>query len=366
MANLLKGIMTDKGVAKYDFNDLAGSLTIPACPVFPIWLCDSSTNDYTSPMGQYKSTCSLTSDEFLANYWDCYIQDYDDGYTVTKKILGRDESNTYDIYEYTFTPKKYSRTVMLSAGVHPPELPAEFGLAYFMKYVMEKTSVDFKWLRNNVRFKVIPIVQPWGFNQDILSYENVNGVNLNKNWDVDHVWTEDHAFGGAGSNGTEPYSEAETRILVNWVNENAYKADLWIDCHTDSQGQGNGQRIHYVTGCSNSSIRSKIQATQTRITQAYAAAGFFEMGAENTNASASGASAGGFTAKHLYANKYCGIPSLMIEQFTGSPLWGGNASINNGEPDINNYVTMIRAFILAMLEREETVVSGDDFYWYLY
>lgn len=144
MKNLIKGVMTDKGIAKYDFNALAGDLAIPACPAFPIWLCDSSTDDYHSPMGQYKSTCSLTSDEFLANYWNCYIKSYDDGYTVTRRILGRDESNSYDIFEYTFTPKKYSRTVMLSAGMHPPELPAEFGLAYFMKYVMEKNTVDFR------------------------------------------------------------------------------------------------------------------------------------------------------------------------------------------------------------------------------
>lgn len=58
------------------------------------------------------------------------------------------------------------------------------------------------------------MIQPWGFNQDILSYENVNDVNLNKNWDVDGVWTSDLAFGGAGSNGSAPYSEAETNILV--------------------------------------------------------------------------------------------------------------------------------------------------------
>jgi hypothetical protein len=366
MENLIKGIMTDKGIAKYDLNTLGGNLTIPACPIFPIWLCDSSTNEYTSPIGQYQSTCSLTSDDFLKNYWDCYLQDYDDGYVVTKKILGRDQSNTYDIYEYTFTPKKYSRTVMLSGGMHPPELPAEFGLAYFMKYVMERPSADFRWLRNNVRFKIIPLIQPWGFNQSILSYENSSGVNLNKNWDVDHVWTPTHSFGGLGTNGASPYSESETKVLVSWINENAYKADLWIDCHTDSSGKGDGGNLHYVVGCSNSSIYAKVRATQSRITQAYAAAGFFEEGTAKTGNSLNYASAESYSAKHLYAEKYCGIPGLMIEQYTGNPLWGGNPTINNSEADINNYVTMIRAYVLSMLERDEILLSNKDFFWYLY
>lgn len=374
MDNLLKGIMTDKGIAKYDLNALAGDLAIPACPVFPIWLCDASTSDYTCKMGQTSSTCSLTPDEFLSMFYDCHLKNYDDGYKVTKRILGRDESNTYDIFEYTFTPKKYSRTVMLSSGMHPPELPAEFGLAYFMKYVMEKDSADFKWLRNNVRFKVVPLIQPWGFGQSTIEggkgklvYENSRNVNLNKNWDVDHVWTPDLSFGGAGSNGTDKYSEAETRILVNWVNENAYKVDLWIDCHTDSSGYSSTRnRLHYIMGCSNSTLRQKIQETQTRITQAYIKAGFFEYGAAGTSSNASGSSPTSYTAKHSYSQKYCGIPSFMIEQYSGNPLWGGDPITNNTEADINNYITMIRAFILAWLERDEIVMSSNDMFWYLY
>lgn len=360
--------MTDKGLAQYDFNTLAGDLIVPACPAFPIWLCDSSTNEYTCKMGQNSGSCSLTSDEFLNNYYNCHIKNYDDGYTVTKRILGRDASNEYDIFEYTFTPKKYSRTVMLSSGMHPPELPAEFGLAYFMKYVMEKNTADFRWLRNNVRFKVIPIINPWGFNNPTrLYYENSNGTNLNKNWDVDGVWTKDLAFGGAGNNGTAPYSESEAKILVNWINENAYKADYWIDCHTDSSGYSSTRnRLHYIMGANTADLRTRIQNAQKRITQAYVKAGFFEDGAAGTGASASSASATSYTAKHVYSQKYCGITSMMIEQYSGNPLWGGDPTTNNTEADINNYVTMIRAYVLATLEGEAKVVPSDDMFWFLY
>lgn len=366
MENIIKGFMTNKGVAKYDFNELSGNLVIPSCPTFPIWLCDSSTNEYTSPMGQYKSTCSLSSDEFLEIFWNYFLKDYDDGYKVTKRILGRDQSNTYDIYEYTFTPKKYSRTVLISTGMHPSELPAEFGLAYFMKYVMEKQSADFKWIHDNVRFKIIPLIQPWGFNQNPLKYENSTGVNINKNWDVDHVWTPDFSFGGTGTNGSTPYSEAETKVLVNWINENAYKVDLWIDCHTDSSGQMNGSKLHYVTGCSDADIRKKVLDVQRKITQAYVAAGFFEPNTENTLSSAGMAAATSFSSKHLYAKKYCGIPSLMIEQYSGNPLWGGDPEVNNSEADINNYITNIRALLLGVLERDEITIDTNNMFYYIY
>lgn len=115
-------------------------------------------------------------------------------------------------------------------------------------------------------------------------------------------------------------------------------------------------------GCSNTSLRNKINAAQARITQAYVKAGFFEEGAAGSSPSAGMASATSYTAKQMYSQKYCGIPSFMIEQYSGNPLWGGDPTINNSSADINNYVTMIRAYILAWLERDEIVSPSDDIF----
>lgn len=340
-------------------------ITIPECPAYPIWLCDSSTDEHQTAIGQNSATCSLSYVEFLAQYFDCYITNYADRYSVTKKSLGRDSANKYYIYEYTFTPKRYSRTVMLSGGMNASELPAEFGIAYFIKNVMEKTDASFAWLHDNVRFKVIPVICPWSFDQSPLKYENFNGVNLNKNFDYNHSW-DDYSAGGAGTKGDAPCSEAETKMLLRWINSNANKCDLWIDCHTDSAGiaEDATANLHAVI-CSDSATTNLIKTAQKAITQAYVAAGYFASGAEKTG-SVAWTEGGGNYPKTLYARHICGIPSIMVEQYVGNPYYGGTKTIANTSADINNYVTMLRAYVLSVLERDSITFKSDDIAWYIY
>lgn len=340
-------------------------ITIPECSEYPIWLCDKSTDEYQTTIGQNNATCTLSFAEFLAKYFDCYITNHNDRYSVTKKSLGRDSANKYDIYEYTFTPKRYSRTVMISGGMNSCELPAEFGIAYFIKNVMEKTNDSFAWLHDNVRFKIIPVICPWSFDQSPMKYENFNGVNLNKNFDYNHCW-ENYSAGGAGTKGDAPCSEAETKMLLRWLNDNANKCDLWIDCHTDSSGIAENANawLHTVI-CSDSATTSLITRTQTKITQAYIAQGYFESGAEKTGAM-EWTETGNNYPKTLYARHICGIPSIMIEQYVGNPYYGGTKTIANTSADINNYVTMLRAYVLAILKREAITIKSDDIAWYVY
>ncbi len=340
-------------------------MTIPACQKYPIWLCEQSTDEYQTAIGQNSAGCSLSYDQFVAQYFDCYLGVDVDGYSVTKKALGRDSSNQYYIYEYTFTPKRYSRTVMLSGGMNACELPAEFGIAYFIKNVMEGTDESFVWLRENVRFKIIPVLCPWSFDQEPMQYTNYNGVNLNKNFDYNHSW-DNYAAGGAGTKGDAPCSEAETQILLGWLNDNANASDLWVDCHTDSAGIAAEKNAYLHTViCSDSETTRRITSAQNAITEAYIAKGYFERGAEKTQ-SAAWTEAGGNYPKTLYGKEACGIPSIMIEQYVGNPYYGGVKTIANTSADINNYVTMLRAYVLAVLERDAIEIRGEDFLWYIY
>lgn len=351
------------GVLKSDLDKL--EITIPECPDMPIWLCENSTNDYSCPIGQNVATCSLNYSEFLSQYFDVYMTEYNDRYKVTKKSIGRDSSDRYDIYEYTFTPKRYSRTVLISGGMNACELSAEFGIAYFIKNVMEQTNESFKWLYSNVRFKVIPVICPWSFDQSPMKYTNYNGVNLNKNFDYEHSW-DNYSAGGAGTKGEYPSSEAETKVLIQWLNNNANKCDFWIDCHTDTQGIAENEtaNLHAVIG-SDAITTQHIAIAQDTITNAYIDAGFFEKGAEKTGSSA-WTERGTNYPKTLYGKYVCGIPSIMIEQFVGNPYYGGTKTLNNTEADINNYVTMLRAFIFEILKSGSIKITHDDFAWYLY
>lgn len=323
------------------------------CGKYPIWLCEESTDAYQTAIGQSSAVCSLSCDDFLLQYFDCYLG-RDDGYSVTKKPLGRDSSNRYYVYEYTFAPKNYSRTVMLSGGMNACELPAEFGIAYFIKNVMEGTDDSFVFLRENVRFKVIAVLCPWSFDQAPMKYENYNGVNLNKNFDYNHSW-DNYSAGGAGTKGDAPCSEAETQILLGWLEDNANDCDLWIDCHTDSSGIAADKNAYLHTViCSDSDTTRRISSAQDAITEAYIAKGYFERGAEKTQ-SAAWTETGGNYPKTLYGKEACGIPSIMIEQYVGNPYYGGVKTLANTSADINNYVTMLRAYVLAVLESDATL-----------
>lgn len=356
-------VMSQKAVTDFVKGNLA--ITIPECPSYPVWLCNSSTDEYHSPIGQDKATCSLSYAEFLTRYFDCYITNYDDRYSVTKRSLGRDSANKYDIYEYTFTPKRYSRTVMISGGMNACELPAEFGIAYFIKNVMEKTNISFEWIHSNVRFKIIPVMCPWSFDQSPMKYANYNGVNINKNFDYNHSW-ENYSAGGAGTKGDAPCSEAETQMLMRWLNANANCCDLWIDCHTDSAGIAeNATAYLHTVICSDSATTSLIASAQSAITQAYIAAGYFASGAEKTE-STTWTEQGANYPKTLYAKHICGIPSIMVEQYVGNPYYGGNKKIANTSADINNYVTMLRAYVLAVLKRDAISIKSNDVAWYIY
>ena len=160
--------------------------------------------------------------------------------------------------------------------------------------------------------------------------------------------------------------KAETKMILRWINANAHKSDLWIDCHTDSSGIADDATAYlHAVICSDSATTSLITLAQSEITKAYIAKGYFVSGAEKTGIGA-WTEQGNNYPKTLYARHICGIPSIMIEQYVGNPYYGGTKTIANTEADINNYVTMLRAYVLAVLKREAITITGDDFSWYIY
>src|SRR5699024_5596173 len=96
-----------------------------------------------------------------------------------------------------------------------------FSLYYFVKDVLENIE-DVKY---NVHLKVIPLANPWGF--DNKERTNSRGVDLNRNFDWH--WVE----GSVGDNygGTNAFSENESKILRDWINDNK-DAIFHADIHT--------------------------------------------------------------------------------------------------------------------------------------
>ena len=292
----------------------------------------------------------ITSDEFLAMFYDKHLGYHvEDGLRINKKWLGKDQSDTYDIYEYDFIPAQYSKTILLSSGMHTYELSAHFGLAHFFQEYMKYpyASDGFEYLRKNVRIKLIAISNPWGWNQKpYKTYGNCNGVNPNRNFDLidsegNSVWEMFPTYKSSENEwyvkGSAPFSESETRILRDWVLDNS-NALFWIDCHT---GLGYNQYDNWIVTVSNNSKLPHIDYAFNKLSQRIK--NVYGTTSRNNREIDLPAS-----IKHKWSCTVAKVPCLTIEQAPGNTLWG--TSLNNDSGDITEYATYVYAYVIAQLK----------------
>ena len=126
-----------------------------------------------------KSTCQVV--------YDLYDQLLKCPY-VTKKELG--EAFGRKIYNYTFKnfelenfskfqPKKYK--ILIVTSIHGYEQGSAWTTAQFFKELCEdKDDEILGFIRRNVIFEVIPVLNPWGFDHN--DRKNGNQVDLNRNF----------------------------------------------------------------------------------------------------------------------------------------------------------------------------------------
>lgn len=174
-----------------------------------------------------------TYEQFYAWVLD-KLKDENSNY-ITKTLLGKDSSNTFNIYRYDFTPMNYERTILILSNVHGNEYTSFFGLCRFLEDIANRSEEDYllNYLRTRVRIVTIPIVNPWGFVNN--NRRNSNGVDLNRN--ADYRWEEYNTSssleGQKYYKGTSPFSEVESQYVKQVVedirNDNFVAS---IDLHT--------------------------------------------------------------------------------------------------------------------------------------
>ena len=328
---------------------------IPECGMYELWEPDTTTDEYVTPNDRSQVTIDLTYQEFLDKYFNIYIGKLSDGYTVTRKSLGYDASGVYEIFEYDFIPRSYNRMVMLSAGMNAVELSPIFGIAYFLKSLFDRSINDegLNYIYNNVKLKIIPILCPWSFSQETLRYGNFNDVNINRNFNYNNQWGSIQSTEGTWNyKGESPESEVETRLIKQWMIDNAKEADCYIDCHSDVGATNNPATFYTMVGDDNT--RQKLYSVQNKIKSYYT-----NKGLNPTNPSISVWKDGLDYPKIPYAQNVCGLTSIMIEQYPSDTSHGGTG-LHNDDADIKNYVLMIRAYMLALLRREKVVIEDNE------
>lgn len=164
------------------------------------------------------------------DFYDPLVADFP--HLVSKTLLGKDTSGLHDIFQYTFEPEHYEQTIAITAGMHASEVVPPFALATLLDeaYRHPEKHEGLAYLRNKTKIVIIPVVNPWGFNQHPKAYANVNGVNPSRNfperWDVLR-WDNT-----SDAKGTAPLSEAETQCMYAMLSGVKNELSFYLDCHT--------------------------------------------------------------------------------------------------------------------------------------
>lgn len=328
---------------------------------YNIYYPDVATDDYS--YSDYK-TFDLNPDVFLQMFYDPFVSNPPSGITVTKNVIGKDQTDTYNVYEYDFCPDNPKRTILLSSGLHAYEISAQFGLAYFIKGIYDNQNLDegLQYIYDNVRVKVVPILNPWGANQLPRTYGNSRGVNPNRNWDAFDQWSSySHSTDEWNNKGDAPFSEQETINIANWLIAN-YGAEYYIDCHTSEGNNQYGLWVNYGNDCKyykNGAIPNALNKLINWFTLKFGTAPVVNDALYDHNTA--------YDSRASWMTYFAGIPNFTLEFSPKNTSFG--TSLSNESADIKMYCANISAYVQELLLQKYvskkgtvklTAISRDD------
>jgi hypothetical protein len=189
---------------------------------------------------------------------------YPSGQTITKIYDVTPAYKTY-IYRINYNNVNVNReratkfVMLLTGGVHPNEKVQPFNLYLIAKQLCEGEDVELFKLACIFDIWIMPCVCGYGQYHD--TRYNANGVNLNRNFDID--WEQ----GIAGENYGGPYagSEFETQLLMETYNY--LKPSAMSDCHNYSNLNGQFYTITKNQSLTDNAYKSLIDCSKTFINE---------------------------------------------------------------------------------------------------
>lgn len=181
--------------------------------------------------------------------------------------MGTDETGL-PINQYIFSPIEIENQspypirklkMVLTTGVHGYEQGAAWNVANFFQDLCENNQVDkqLEFMNNNVEFLIIPVVNPYGYNNN--QRTNSNFVDINRNFDSNWKESVSKNLPNGYYSGEFPESELSTQIVSDVLRENA-DAEYFIDCHNISIGYP----LFYLFDRESSTIANSLFTTLTR------------------------------------------------------------------------------------------------------
>lgn len=177
---------------------------------------------------------------------------------ISRVSLGNDSSGTIAMYAYIFSPENVSPTfsVLLTAGAHGNDTAGDniehvASLYYFVKSLCEKftDNESLAFIRTCLKLIVVPMVNPWGIQNN--SRGNYNGVDINRNFN--YLW--ESAVGEYGfSKGASAADQVETQYIQSLFTTYLPKLHLDIHCIGRSDVPTYPFYFYAITGSLNEKI----------------------------------------------------------------------------------------------------------------
>ena len=175
--------------------------------------------------------------DFIAATWDTLVTDYPGEVskeTLTQSSTTETVTTAYNIYKYVFTPATgYKKTVFITAGVHGGESEGYWGLYRLMRVIYDE-GYKYPTLRNlryDVRFVIVPVLNPWGMDQYYSSQgDTYAGRICPYGFRADHNINTSVVYDGV----TYPaFTSNEANAIKLVMDEYEDELSLWMDFHTD-------------------------------------------------------------------------------------------------------------------------------------
>ena len=169
--------------------------------------------------------------------WDELVASYPTYLAISD--IGYDESYTYMMRKICFgTMGSDKKKVIVVANIHGREgdshIPA-YLMYWLANYVLtnQETSELAQYILSHFYFVIIPIGNPWGFDNE--TYGNSNNINLNRNFDAGFV--PNSTGSGSALSGENAASEAETQHIQAVIDDNK-DAWMFVDFHSHPEPIG--------------------------------------------------------------------------------------------------------------------------------
>lgn len=239
------GALTDTSIASQislTAADLSGGSEVLT---FNPYLAGNYTDYYASPNyteSVHGAALTATTITDVYNRYDAIAATHWGRMKRTLLGYGGDANNNPNtdlpIYEYAIKTLGgngllSSPTILITSGVHGEEKSAVWSTMLFFEQLMNnwESHAGLASIFSNVNIKIIPVVNPSGFNTH--TRPNARGVDINRN--MSYKWAEydgnnDPLNAFPSNKGTAVYSELEAQIVRDWLIANR-NAIAYLDYH---------------------------------------------------------------------------------------------------------------------------------------